>query len=69
MTSEASTLTSNLESATINTNMVVKSGRVINIRFLATSVAQPAMGNIATLPQNYRPQGVRGIMGYILYNN
>ena len=69
MTSEASTITPSISSGTIQGNTIVRSGKTINIHFYVQEASLSGAGMIGTLPQNYRPQGTRFILGYIVVNN
>ena len=68
MDSSTSTITSMMSSGTVNVNRVVKSGRSLNIAFLVTNTSTPATGVFAQLPEGYRPQGERWVMGEIIFN-
>lgn len=68
MSSNAGVITSTMSSGTVRDKSVVRSGRNLNILFFVTDASAPATGNIATLPEGYRPQGVRYLMGEIIVN-
>lgn len=69
MSSSAGVITSTMASGTVRDAYVVKSGRNLNILFFVTDTSVPATGNIATLPEGYRPQGARYLMGEVIVND